>query len=230
MVNENRFKFYTWNDQDTIKKIKNSLEHNRPIITDTDTVPGFLAMLTLEGYNLLQQIKNGRENKPYIVLISDIQKLTHFITPTSLTPALNNIIKNCWPGPLTIIFKAQASLPVFLKSQQETIAIRCPKHKELQSLLTCFPGLFSTSANKSDQPAPASCLELDQELVNQCQYIISNKISNKKLDELTPLYNTCASTILDFSNMNKNGDIKVVREGAYPIKEIEKYYGQSITK
>ncbi len=226
MVNENRPKFYTWENLDIIKKLKNSLKHNHPIITDTDTVPGFLVMPTLEGYNLLQQIKQGRKHKPYIILISDKQKLSHFAAPESFTPALNNVIKNCWPGPLTIILKAQALLPVYLKSPQETIAIRCPKHKKLLSLLASFSGLFSTSANKSDQPTPTSCLDLDQELVKQCEYIVSNE----KLDAPKPIYNACASTILDFSDINKNDTIRVVREGAYPIKEIEKYYGQPITK
>lgn len=212
-------KIKNWGQRNDRDELKQSLLNNAVSITTTDTVLGFVAPITEEGFFNLNEIKGERENKPYLILTGTPQKLPVFVQIEKLTPAMFTLIANCWPGPLTIIFQAQENLPFYLKTSQGTIALRCPKHKGLLKLLTHFDGLFSTSANKSGQPVPQQLKDIPSAIVKKITYIV--------VDELELSADNQPSTIIDFSHAMKNpsAPVHVVREGAYPINELEKYYG-----
>lgn len=214
MLKKKNIKFSNWKDAKNIQILINSLKNDKIAITSSDTILGLLANLTEKSFELLNHLKGGRSNKPYIILIGSIKKLKKFVNPISLTPEISNLINKCWPGPITIIFKAKSNLPYFLKSKDETIAIRYPDHPELQKLLQNFDGLFSTSANKSSKPAPKNLEEIEQEIIKQVDLLFCNE---KQAESFTP------STILDCSEPNF---IKIIRKGAYPIEKLEEYYGK----
>ncbi|MFH1644439.1 MAG: L-threonylcarbamoyladenylate synthase [bacterium] len=212
-----------WSSEKIIEKLKQSLQQNNINITSTDTIPGLLANITEKSFKKLNVIKKERENKPYLVLISSQQKIKDFVDPDALTPNIEFLIKNCWPGPVTIIFKAKQSLPDFLKSKENTIALRCPKHKNLLKLLESFGGLFSTSANISGQKSPTALNEIDPTIINQIDLFVLDEKDEKTLAKILP------STLIDASKA-KEGIIKIVREGQYKIEELEKYYGTKFEK
>lgn len=137
----------------------------------------------------------------------------------TLTPKHHALMQHCWPGPLTIIFKAKKGIPKFLQSATGTIAIRCPKHAHLQALLPTFKGLFSTSANKGGDPPPKTIKQVDPALIKKIKYLV--------IDTKSFLLQTLPSSIIDFSR--KKG-VKVIREGSFPIKTLEKYYGEKFEK
>jgi tRNA threonylcarbamoyl adenosine modification protein (Sua5/YciO/YrdC/YwlC family) len=219
---KNKLKY--WGQPSDQEELKRSLLNNATSITTTDTILGLLAPITEEGFFNLNEIKGERENKPYLILIGTSQKLDFFVQGEKLTIAMSNIITNCWPGPLTIIFPAQPNLPFYLKSSQETIALRCPNHKGLLQLLTDFDGLFSTSANRSGKPTPKTLKEIPALLIKKVAYVV--------IDETESSQSHQPSTIIDFSEAINNPatPIRIIREGAYPIKELEKYYGAAIEK
>jgi L-threonylcarbamoyladenylate synthase len=199
-----------WQD-DNIQKIIFALQNNDLLITTTDTVPGFLANTTKQAFEKLNQIKQDRQNKPYIILISDAQKLDLFIDTNQITQQERNLFTHCWPGPLTIIFKAKANLPDFLKSAEDTVAIRCPDHTKLLETLKHFNGLFSTSANISSQPAPTKITDIDHQIASQVKYLVYNNTTSPMTSH------TNASTIIDISS----GHPHIIRHGAYSQQEIE---------
>ena len=99
------------------------------------------------------------------------------------------------------------------------IALRVPKHQHLQKLLQNFNGLFSTSANIAGKSVPRSIDDLDEDLIKSAAYVVVDSMNDKLVksqQEIKP------STILDCSG----DDIKVVREGAYPIDYLEKIAGK----
>ena len=210
-----------WSQQKDQEEIKKKLLHNAVALTTTDTVFGLLAPITESGFFNLNDIKGARENKPYLVLIGAPEKLNIFIQTEKLSAAMLNVIAHCWPGPLTIIFRAHQSLPFYLKSSQGTIAIRCPRHDGLLNLLTHFDGLFSTSANKSGCPILQHINDLAKPLIKKISHIV--------VDEPYGAGGFQPSTIIDFSLAMDNSisPVRVLRNGAYAIKDIEKYYGVS---
>lgn len=207
-------KYIYWQSPESIQLLTETLNNNEVFIGSSDTVIGLFANITSKGYQKLGQIKK-RVEKPYIVLIDSPKKIFNLAELPSDKKFIN-FINNCWPGPVTLIFKAKENLPTFLKSSDNTIAIRIPNHPQLHKLLSHFSGLFSTSANISGEKIPQTIEEINSEIVNYVQYIVSDK--NKT--GLVP------STILDCT-----GDrIRVIREGAYLIEDLEKFYGQSFIK
>jgi L-threonylcarbamoyladenylate synthase len=204
-------KCYFWSDPITVKKIVDLLRAGSIILSSTDTVLGLLAPLSQSGRSCLDTLKR-RQAKPYIVLLPSKDRLDHFIEPIE-NFHIENLIHFCWPGPLTLLFKAKQSVPAFITDSVGTIAIRVPDHVGLQAVLTECGGLFSTSANLSDQPVPHTLAEVDPTIIDAVACIID--------DDNRMAHHSVASTILDCSH----GDIRVVREGAYPLEKLQTIAG-----
>lgn len=212
-------KLLLWKDPSTIEKLTQSLKENRASVISTDTVLGLLADVTQSGFESLNKIKQ-RSEKTYIVLVSDVKKLHFFVDIDAGNKKLLNLINKCWPGPVTIVFKAKENIPDYLKTFQNTIAIRIPKHADLLQLLTNFDGLFSTSANLSGGQIPEQLGDLSFQIENSVDYIVIENSSNNYRYPVVP------STIIDCTQ----DKIKVIRQGIYPLEELEEFYGEKFSK
>lgn len=210
-----------WTNSKTINLLKSSLKKDFISIITTDTIPGLVGTLTRKSFDTLNKIKKFRSKKPYLILISEKKVINNFVNPDNLNDKLIKLIEKCWPGPLTLIFKAKKELPSFLTSQENTIALRCPNHEKLLSLLKYFDGLFSTSANKSEQKPPQAIDEIDPQILEQVKYVI---IDDKKIDRKKSLDKILPSTVIDITK-SKDNIIQVIRKGQYPIEKLERYYG-----
>lgn len=207
-------KTLSWEKEDSISIVFHSLSRGGLVVGSSDTVFGLLANVTKEGFQSLNRAK-GRYEKPYLILIGNKQVAHSLIENISLQAEK---LMDFWPAPLTLIFKAKKELPDYMKTEQGTIALRMPDHVGLLSLLKKIPMLFSTSANKTGEAVPCSIQGIDQTILNAIDYIIID--GQQKEKETQP------STILDCS-----GDgIKLVREGAFSIEEIEKAFNLVIQK
>jgi len=197
-----------WENDAAVAALEKSLKDGNVILGDSDTVFGLLAPCSQKGFDALNEIKR-RASKPYLILIDSVDKLDHFVE-LPLTDHVQKIVASCWPGPLTIIFKAKKDLPSYLQSADGTIALRMPAHKGLLQLLSRFEdGLFSTSANITDQPLPEKIEEVDPTLMHAVSHVIINK---KRPDNGLP------STIIDCSRE----PIKIIREGVFSKEQLEK--------
>ena len=206
-------KQFFWQDSQTVKFLTDILRKNGIVASTTDTVCGLLANISRESFGDLHDIKGERGDKPYLLLISSMEKLDSFVLVDDLHPGILNVMKRYWPGPLTIILRAKADLQSHLMSKDQTIAIRVPKHGGLLRLLREFNGLFSTSANRSGRPVPTGIDELSYEIIESVKCIVRDETEEKRLP----------STMVDFSRENK---WVVVREGSITKSEIERYYEQ----
>jgi L-threonylcarbamoyladenylate synthase len=222
-------KLLYWQAQKTITLLKNSIRKDFISVTTTDTIFGFLANLSEQSFKYLNELKGERSDKPYLILIASPKKLVHFTDPSLLDSNKLKLVETCWPGPVTIIFKAKPQLPKFLTSKDGTIAIRCPKHKWLQNLLEAFDGLFSTSANKTASNAPKNIEEINPEILEKIKYLVTDKkeINNLTVDTESYINQTLPSTIIDLSGRK---EVRVIRSGAYPIETLEKIYGSKFKK
>ena len=90
----------------------------------------------------------GREGKPILLLISDVSEVDRFIADQSETFKL--LAGSLWPGPLTIVGKANAGLSKDLTAGTGTIGVRLPNDDGLRDLIRqCGGALTGTSANLS---------------------------------------------------------------------------------
>ena len=206
----------SWNNVNDIKKAQDFLKNNASGISTTDTIPGLVAPINENGYKSLCAIKENRQGKPFLILISDPKKINLFINTETLTPITKSIIDAFWPGPLTIIFRAKPSLPSFIQSDTKTIAIRCPHHEGLQKLLIPFDGLFSTSANKSTHPPPMNICDIHNDILTSISFILDSFEPPK----IKTIKQSQTSTIIDCTTNTPH----LIREGLIPFSEIKKHY------
>lgn len=205
----------SWSDLDSRVLIVQILQSENVVAGSSDTVLGLLSPITERGSGLLNEIKI-RKDKPYIILIESALKISYFVDPEEVK-RVAKLIESCWPGPLTLIFKAREDLPVWMKASNGTISLRIPKHVGLLAILSHFPGLFSTSANLAGQPVPTKIEDIDPHIMARIKLLIVDSDSEEAI---------IPSTILDCSGP----DIKVVREGAYSIAKLEKILGFPLKK
>lgn len=207
-----------WNTQKAEEEVIAFLQQNKLVIGTTDTVLGLFALANKEGFELLNKVKE-RENKPYLLIAPSTGSIDALVNRKK-SFHIEKIMKAFWPGPLTIIFKAQEGVADYFVSEQKTIAIRIPDHKGIHSLLQKTGPLFSTSANKAGQPLPELMSELSPEIAQYGDYFIDDKVPQK---------NETPSTLIDCSELTKdNPVVKVIREGKITVQELQDVLGDTV--
>jgi len=94
---------------------------------------------------------------PLLVLIRSRAALGALVS--EITPTADRLMEACWPGPLTLVFRSSAAVPIMLTAGTGTIGVRLSAHPDVQRLLEAVGGpLTGTSANRSGHP-PATMAE-----------------------------------------------------------------------
>lgn len=200
-----------WGNPETIEHLKKELHNGSVILAEGDTVLGLLVDISEKGIAQLDSIKN-RSKKPYLILVGDSKKVLKFIDKdTNKTLQIEKLMNSCWPGPVTLIFKAKQGVAHQAISADGTIALRVPDHAGLLKLLTDFDALFSTSANKSGQSVPMSIDQVDSDIMNAVACVVVNDVQNK-------FQSTMPSTIIDCTGQH----LVLVREGAFDVECLKK--------
>jgi len=200
-----------WNRQETVQILKKVLDQDEVVLASGDTVLGLWGKVTQSVFEKINTIKQ-RHDKPYLIVVGSIDKLNLFIDQP-LSEQLKNLIETCWPGPVTLIFKARTDLPEYMKSPDGTIAIRIPDHEGLLSLLQVYDALFSTSANVHTKPIPESVASVDRMILEQVRAVC--------VDEGQFVYPQIPSTILNVAT----GTIQVIREGVIHMEMLRDLIG-----
>jgi L-threonylcarbamoyladenylate synthase len=154
----------------------------------------------------IKELKGGKESKPILILIADIQDLNRFIAQRSAL--FDRVSERHWPGPLTLIGNARPELPEELTAGSETVGIRLPNDREVRELLrACGGALTATSANVSGQPPARTAKEVEACFPTGIDLIIDG-------GEVTA---TEPSTVLDLSG----SEPRLIREGAIKIHVLQ---------
>jgi len=190
-----------WGSLNTLECVEKELRSGGVVLAGGDTVLGLLAELSDKGYAQLDSIKK-REKKPYLLLVSSQKKALDLIEKDSVKICqIEKLMDVCWPGPVTLILKAKATVPAGVKSAEGNVAVRVPDHAGLLELLERFDGLFSTSANSSGKPVPARLQDVEESIIGAVSCVVLNENQAESV---------LASTIIDCTGEK----IKIVREGA----------------
>jgi len=230
MTKENE-KWLFWQKSADLVILKNILRTNRVAISSTDTIPGFLSNVSSQSSNLMREFKEIQYKRPFLILIASAEKLQNFVDIELLPERILRFLSRCWPGPVTVIFKAKPGLPSHLLSPEGTIALRAPAHEGLQEILPEFDGLFSTSANKAQEPAPQSIAQISPELLEKVACVVVDEHREKIVSDKP-------SSIIDFSQIDFSQEgasglpyvalpFKVVREGLYSIEKLKEIYAKT---
>jgi len=165
------------------------------VIFPTDTVYGLGVSIRFpRAIRKIYRIKKRSGRKPLVFLIGhkkDIRKFTNRVSNE-----VKKLIRDFWPGPLTLIFPSK---------KYKTIALRMPDHRIALGLIRKAGPLAATSANLSGRK----------------ESVVLNGVGRKLLEKVdlsidggkTPLGRV--STVLDVTKY----PFTIVREGC--IKKVE---------
>lgn len=158
-------------DIDLLVKI---LNEGKLAIIPTDTTYGLIADATNEeAINKVFEAKKREKNKPLLILVANLSMLKKYIK--ELKPLEEEIIKEFWPGPLTIIFEKNEQLSNTLTAGQKGIAIRLPDNPKLIELITKLDKpIIATSANIAGEKTITSIDMLEEDILNKISYIYDN--------------------------------------------------------
>jgi L-threonylcarbamoyladenylate synthase len=166
----------------------------------SDTIYGLSCQaLNSQAVERLKQLKGGRENKPFIILISGYKILNKL----SINETQLRSVKKYWPGKLTVICDAPHA-PDWLRFGKSTLAIRIPDNPRILGLIDKVGPIISTSAN----PSGASPAETAEEAYDYFGGKLDFYIDEGRISGLP-------STIARLNN----GKLEVIRHGAVTLKE-----------
>ena len=181
-----------------------ALNNHQVIAFPTETVFGLGVFYDdKEAYELLNKIKNRREDKPYTMMLDDVNKVNEYaFIKDKYLPIINKYM----PGSLTILVRARANVPAYVTHDTGIIGIRIPSNKEALELLRFVKKpLLVPSANKADQKPALSVEEVKAIFKDEINVIVPGEIGSGE-----------PSTIIDLTG----DEIKLIRKGPIPLEEL----------
>ena len=191
-------------------KALEALNKHQVIAFPTETVFGLGVFYDDEkAYNLLNHVKNRREDKPYTMMLSDVKEISNYaFIKDKYLPIINKFM----PGSLTILVKAKECVPSYVTHNTSIIGIRIPYNKEALDLLKFVKKpLLVPSANKANQKPALSASEVKAIFKDEIEVIIPGEISSGE-----------PSTIIDLTGE----EIKLIRKGPIPFEELSQLTNQ----
>ena len=171
----------------------------------TDTFYGLGAdPLNAAAVRKIKELKGREENKPILLLISDVDQIDRFIEAPD---SYRQIATQHWPAALTLIGKARPELPTDLTAGTNTIGLRLPDDEDVRAFVRgCGGALTATSANPSGRPPAQTAVEVEHYFPAGIDLIIDGGVARI----------TEPSTVVDVSGVQP----MMIREGAVKKAEL----------
>jgi L-threonylcarbamoyladenylate synthase len=150
------------------------------------------------------------DNPPilHIENIKDVYKFTQHVPPKS-----ERLMKQFWPGPLTLVFKRAAIVPDVSTAGLDTVAIRMPRHKVALALIkACGCPIAAPSANIAGKPSPTTAKHVFDDLNGRVDIILDSGPTQIGLE----------STVLDMTV----DPPMLLRPGGISVEELEQVIGE----
>jgi L-threonylcarbamoyladenylate synthase len=151
------------------------------------------------------EIKKRPAGQPILLLIAGQAEVADWVEDVPSQAA--DLMRRHWPGPLTLIFRANLNVLSTLTAGTGSIGLRVPGSELTRDLLRSLGfALTGTSANQSGQPSISTAAEAELAIGDRVDLILDGGE--------TP--GGKPSTVVDIST----GILRVLREGAIPLRNI----------
>lgn len=140
-------------DYTKLKEPAEIIKNGRIVVFPTETVYGIgTNALNGDAVKKLYDVKKRPLNKPISILVSSMDMIEQ--VTKNITKLEYDLIKNFFPGPLTIILKKKDIVPNILTASQDTVGIRMPANQIALKLID-YAGvpIATPSANISGKPS-----------------------------------------------------------------------------
>jgi len=180
----------------------------------TDTFYGLAAdPFNLHAVDRIYEIKTRSRHKPLSLLIESVDQASELAWPVPETFFL--LARRFWPGPLTIIVKADPKLPLKVTANTGNVALRVPAAEVPLAILRAFGSpITATSANLHGASECTTAQEVRDQLGDCLPLIVDGGGSPRDMP----------STIVDLTS--EDGAWRLLRRGAIPAEQIVELLGQ----
>ena len=180
----------------------------------TDTFYGLAAdPLNLRAVDTIYEVKTRSRHKPLSLLIESVDQAEDLARPQ--TEIFYLLARKFWPGPLTLIVKADSRLPLKVTANTGNVALRVPAAEiPLAVIRAAGVPITATSANISGAKECTTAKGVQQQLGDRIPIIVDGGVSPR----------TVASTIVELTD--PEGRWTIQREGAITRQELTDLLGK----
>jgi L-threonylcarbamoyladenylate synthase len=184
------------------------------VVLPTDTVYGIGAdAFTPSAVSALLDAKGRGREMPPPVLVGTVRAGNALVE--DLGPYGQDLIDAFWPGPLTLVCKANRALSWDLGETKGTVALRMPLHALALDLLKETGPMAVSSANRSGSPAATTAADAEDQLGDSVAvYLDTGATTDSR-----------PSTILDLTTAVP----RLLRAGAIPVEKLRGIIGYVAT-
>lgn len=197
-------------DYTKLKEPAKMIKEGGIVIFPTETVYGIGTNgLNEKAVKQLYEVKQRPLNKPISLLVNSIEMIEQ--VAKDITDIEYELIKEFFPGPLTIILKKKDIVPNILTANQDTVGIRMPANKIVIKLIE-YAGIpiATPSANISGRPSGTNIKDIMEDFDGKVDYFVDGGPSKIGL----------ASTIVKV----EKGIPKILRKGAISEEQITQIF------
>jgi L-threonylcarbamoyladenylate synthase len=147
----------------------------------TETVYGLGAnALNPKAVLKIFEAKGRPQDNPLIVHVAS-KDITDYVE--TIPGIANQLIDRFWPGPLTIILKKSALIPLETSAGLDTVGLRMPNHELALALIKAAKvPIAAPSANLSGKPSPTDVLHCIEDLNGRVDFILGGETSQVGLE------------------------------------------------
>ncbi|GAA4400594.1 hypothetical protein GCM10023168_09500 [Fodinibacter luteus] len=190
---------------DAIPKAAAGVREGRLVVLPTDTLYGIGAdAFSVDAVRALLSAKGRGTDMPPPVLVPDARTLDGLAT--DVPDYARALVAAFWPGPLTVVLRAQPSLAWDLGDTRGTVALRMPDDPVALELLREVGPMAVSSANRTGHPASRTVVESASQLGAAVEFYLDGG----------PVTGGLASTIVDCTR----DEPVVLRVGALSEAEV----------
>ncbi|MCG3226837.1 MAG: threonylcarbamoyl-AMP synthase [Candidatus Heimdallarchaeota archaeon] len=194
--------------QKAIKLATEMIDEGEIIAFPTDTLYGLGCNVFNESaIRNLFEIKNRSFTKPINVLIGSIEQLSY--VAENIPIIVHEVIREFWPGDLTLILHKRGEIPSILTNGMSTIGVRMPNNDvTLRLIREIDKPLATTSANISGRPSITNANQILENFEDKIPLILDGGVS--EIGE--------ESTIVSLVTEPPS----VIRVGSLPIEKLKR--------
>ena len=207
-----------------LRAARGAIGRGELVVLPTDTVYGLAAdAFRPDAVQRLLDAKERGRDAPPPVLIPGIPTLAALAE--NVPEAVEKLVKEFWPGGLTVVVEARESLAWDLGDTRGTVALRMPDDRHALHLLADTGPLAVSSANISGMPAARTAADALAMLGDRVSvYLDGGEVGVEATPTADP-----GSTIVDATSLHlPDGKLRILRQGVIPAAAIARIVGAEL--
>lgn len=149
------------------------------VVYPSDTVYGLLCPAAMQhSVRRVGRLKGYSEEKPFILLVPSTEAAQVFSQPV---PGAPELMKEHWPGPVTLVLPASDRAPSWVCASDGTVALRVPSDPLSRKVLESVMPLVTTSANLRGKTEPLGLDEVSLKIASGVDLMLDGgKLDRRK--------------------------------------------------